>query len=489
MPKQPRTGFRRGCAESLNLGGLQPLARVTDQGHHDALDDQFLRRDQVGVVLVLGFEEGASVANQVSLQGGFPINEGGHDVAGLGITDFQDNVVTAENMGVDHGVPAHFECKGAGIARNAEGLYVHRNAAVHLLLLVRGKACGNLAVYWHVHDLGAVSESRKDHSSGDSGVTLDGTFFLQCFEMSHGRRLTAETKVPLDIPRGRHHAVLPLVIAQEVQELALAIRQVGFTVVGGHGDQCSCEQCAVRSCLQVVSLRSEMRIVSGMKCLLPISCMILAALLPAAAADKKDDGPKLGVAEGSKTGMLPPDTQVLANKAAKAFAAQDWKSARLAYKDMIAVDPENSLAWANLGAVEQQAGNLNTAIECFEKSVGLNPDVVQSWLALGQLYSTRGDKYRAVSAFTRAIHEDPEDSRAHNFLAIVAKSLGWMDAAEAELQRAIELNPGYGIAHFNLALMYLERKPPALELAKRHYSKAVELGLEKDEIVERKLKE
>jgi Tfp pilus assembly protein PilF len=69
------------------------------------------------------------------------------------------------------------------------------------------------------------------------------------------------------------------------------------------------------------------------------------------------------------------------------------------------------------------------------------------------------------------------------------KKLGWLDAAEAELQRALELNPDYTNAHFNLALMYLERKPPAIELAKRHYDKAIALGAEKDELVEKKLKE
>ena len=59
----------------------------------------------------------------------------------------------------------------------------------------------------------------------------------------------------------------------------------------------------------------------------------------------------------------------------------------------------------------------------------------------------------------------------------------------AALLRAIELNPDYGVAHFNLALLYLDQKPPALELARRHYEKAVALGVEKDEIVERRLKE
>ena len=216
---------------------------------------------------------------------------------------------------------------------------------------------------------------------------------------------------------------------------------------------------------------------------LPVACLCLVQ------GQDQSDAPKLGIAEGRKTGLLPPNTDNLAQKAAKAFAAQDWAGARKAYREMLEVDPENSLAWANLGAVEQQAGQIQAAVDCFEKSVGFNSDLVQSWLALGQLYAARGDKYRAISVFARAIHEDPEDARAHNYLAIVLKTQGWTDAAEAELQRAIELNPDYGIAHFNLALMYLERKPPALELTRRHYDKAVQLGLERDDIVERKLKE
>jgi hypothetical protein len=37
--------------------------------------------------------------------------------------------------------------------------------------------------------------------------------------------------------------------------------------------------------------------------------------------------------------------------------------------------------------------------------------------------------------------------------------------------------------------MLLERRPPALELAQRHYDKALALGVAKDEVVERRLKE
>lgn len=222
---------------------------------------------------------------------------------------------------------------------------------------------------------------------------------------------------------------------------------------------------------------------------LTIAAALVAAPLLFAQDKTAEPAASPNLADGGKTGLLPANTEMLGKKAAAAFAKKDWAAARSAYREMLDADPQNALAWANLGAVERQAGKSAAAIECFEKSVLHNPQLVQSWVSLGMICSETGDKYRALAAFARAIHEDPADPRAHNYLAICAKSLGWTDAAEAELQRAIELQPDYGLAHFNIALMYLERKPPATQLAKKHYDAALALGVEKDEIVERKLKE
>ena len=201
------------------------------------------------------------------------------------------------------------------------------------------------------------------------------------------------------------------------------------------------------------------------------------------------DGTSLGFANPSKTGTLPPLTTGLAERAARAFGQRKWDDARAAYKEMLQIEPNNALTLANLGTVEQKAGNNAEAKRCYTRAVAINPALAQTWQSLGLLCNEMGDNYLAVSALTHAIYEEPTDAHAHNYLAVVVKKLGWLDAAEAELQRAIELNPAYANAHFNLALMYLDRKPPAIELAKRHYEKAVALGAEKDEIVEEKLKE
>jgi tetratricopeptide (TPR) repeat protein len=218
-----------------------------------------------------------------------------------------------------------------------------------------------------------------------------------------------------------------------------------------------------------------------------------AAPTPAKEADKPapsaPPGPALGLPDQKVAGALPPLTTGLSELASQAFARRDWKKARGYYQEMLKIDPLNALTHANLGAVEQQSGKLKDAQALFSRAVAINPDLQQTWVALGMVCYENGDLYLALSALGRAIHEDPTDSRSHNYLAIVLKKLGWLDAAEQELLRAIELNGDYANAHFNLALMYLERKPPAKELARRHYEKAVALGAAKDELVEEKLGE
>lgn len=108
-----------------------------------------------------------------------------------------------------------------------------------------------------------------------------------------------------------------------------------------------------------------------------------------------------------------------------------------------------------------------------QRAVAVNPSLIKTWIALGMVSYEKRTPIFALSALSRAVHEDPADAKAHNYLArnhwqektrLAGRSRG------RELQRAIALNPDYANAHFNLALMYLERKPPALELAKRHYT-------------------
>jgi tetratricopeptide (TPR) repeat protein len=236
------------------------------------------------------------------------------------------------------------------------------------------------------------------------------------------------------------------------------------------------------------SAQAAKRLVFCLLCTGPVSLAPAQSEAPAAekAGAKVVD---IGAEDGREAGTLPPLTQELAQRAAAAVSKRDWKAARAAYQEMVDADPANAPALANLGAVEYQLKDYDAAVGHLERALAAQPGLAQTWLTLGMVHYERDDPMRALSALSRAVAEKPDDPRAHNHLAAATKALGWLGAAEAELHRALDLDPGYAEAHFNLALIYLERRPPSIELARRHYLRSVELGTPRDDLVEKQLNE
>ena len=93
----------------------------------------------------------------------------------------------------------------------------------------------------------------------------------------------------------------------------------------------------------------------------------------------------------------------------------------------------------------------------------------------------------AIQILSRAVALDPNDAKTRNYLGISSSRKGLAEAAEQECRKAIELDDSYGDAHFNLAVIYATQNPPAKELAKRHYNRALELGVPKDQELEKLL--
>jgi Flp pilus assembly protein TadD len=193
-------------------------------------------------------------------------------------------------------------------------------------------------------------------------------------------------------------------------------------------------------------------------------------------------------ASGQETAATSLDTSPHIQRGIAAMRGQQWKSARSAWESVLRLEPENAAALSNLGKVQYQLAEYEAARGSLEKATTLKPDLADSWLTLGQVYLELKAPMMAVSATTRGVAENPADPRAHNSLAIILKRIGWTNGAEVELQKALDLDPDYTEAHFNLAVMYLERKPPSLEMAGRHYRKARALGAAPDEIVEQQIR-
>ena len=218
--------------------------------------------------------------------------------------------------------------------------------------------------------------------------------------------------------------------------------------------------------------------------LVSVTLLLLCAL-------RSEDAPTTPAAPGDLPPLTRPLEQstVFARQATEAMRANNWQKAAEAWEDLLKIQPESAAALANLGSVEIKLNKPAEARAHLEKAVALRPNLPATWMTLGLLHMEQKNPMLGISCLTRAIHEDPSDPRLHNALAIAMKQVGWISAAEQELQKAIDLNSEYTEAHFNLALLYLEQKPPALESARRHYFFARDLGSPPDELVDKQFKD
>jgi Flp pilus assembly protein TadD len=186
---------------------------------------------------------------------------------------------------------------------------------------------------------------------------------------------------------------------------------------------------------------------------------------------------------------LPLEAQKAARDGLNAFDKGDLATARKNFQKMLQLVPDNMFALVNLGLVEYRLKAMDDAEKHLKRAVRLQPDTVAAWLTLGVMYCDEGKLDAALAALSQAVLLDPKNPRAHNYLGVTVGKKGWYSGAEAELQKALELDSQYAEANFNLALFYLQRDPPAVELARRHYQRALELGAAPDPLVEKSLGE
>ena len=181
---------------------------------------------------------------------------------------------------------------------------------------------------------------------------------------------------------------------------------------------------------------------------------------------------------------VPEELVPLAREAKENFDQGKFRTSEKQYEQILAKSPNNLYALSNLGAVYFRTGRLKAAELTLKKATTLSPKDEFSRRTLGIVYYRQAKYDDAVTELTKALAINPKSFIAHNYLGITASEKGWQEAAEKEMLEALAANPDYVDAHYNLAVIYATNKPPAKELAKRHYSKALELGAEANPTLE-----
>jgi len=177
--------------------------------------------------------------------------------------------------------------------------------------------------------------------------------------------------------------------------------------------------------------------------------------------------------------------RVALNKAKDQFEHQNYSEAEKSFQDALSASPNDYITLSNLGVVEFQLGKMSEAETVLKKACAEDPKKSFAFTTLG-IVNYRQERFDdAEKVLRQAVAINDQDFTAHNYLGIVLAASGKSKAGESEIMKSIEINPNYADAHFNLAVIYATGKPPAKEMAKVHYKKAVALGAPADATLEK----
>lgn len=157
------------------------------------------------------------------------------------------------------------------------------------------------------------------------------------------------------------------------------------------------------------------------------------------------------------------------------------------YQELIAAEPTNHLAFSNLGVVQLNQGKLEEAEVSLKSALGLNPKDTYTLSMLGITQSRQGKYEESIKSLGSVAEQEVTNPEAHHHLGVAYLKHGFVEAAEKEFLKVLALKPEYAETHFNLAMIYSHEKPPSMELARRHYQKALELGVQRDDDLDKLL--
>lgn len=161
-------------------------------------------------------------------------------------------------------------------------------------------------------------------------------------------------------------------------------------------------------------------------------------------------------------------TTELYRKAADAEASKDAQRAIEFVKEIIALDPEDFVAWAKLGSLHLADNQIADAEAAFKRAIAARPDYTPALLNIGIILAVRKQFPDAIDAFKRAVISDPSSARAYRLLgeAYLQNRQGTMGLAA--LDEALRIDP-VGMAECHLLKARLYDLAGAKALAAQEY--------------------
>jgi tetratricopeptide (TPR) repeat protein len=137
--------------------------------------------------------------------------------------------------------------------------------------------------------------------------------------------------------------------------------------------------------------------------------------------------------------------------------AQVYRDNETLWRDTLAKNPASWMAHLHLGAIADDRGRVEEAIQHYRESLRIQPVQPEAYNNLGSALRAQGDLDEAIAQLRRSLDVEPTYVFAHNNLGLVYHDRGEYDAAVRHFQRGLEIRPDFAAAHTNLGITLAAR--------------------------------
>ncbi len=143
-----------------------------------------------------------------------------------------------------------------------------------------------------------------------------------------------------------------------------------------------------------------------------------------------------------------------ARRGKRAHDDGNYQQAIEEYAMAIKRDPNNAVAYNNMGVAYKKLNSCDEALKQYIKAVEIDPDYATAHNNIGTVYHDAGKYEEAIEEYTKAIELGENYSVAYNNRGITYKFLGEHEKAIQDYATAIKMDPKYKNAYLNRAKVY-----------------------------------
>lgn len=141
------------------------------------------------------------------------------------------------------------------------------------------------------------------------------------------------------------------------------------------------------------------------------------------------------------------------------YKQMKFKEAIKILKKILSQNPENEIAWYNMGVSYMKLKDYKKAIKCYENAIEIKPKYYDAWNNLGVSYNNLKEYKKAIECWKKAIKINPQDYHAWFNLGNAYAALEKYEEAINCYKKGIKIKPDdYGIISEIGRIYYLKNK-------------------------------